>query len=324
MSTIEFPGLGLKLTVSRVALEIFGVEIYWYGIIIAVALITAVLLGIRDSRKFGFEPDTVIDLVLFATPVAIVCSRLYYVIFAWESFRDNPLEIFNTRRGGLAIYGAVIGAVTVAYIFARKRKISVLRLFDFGAPYLPLGQAIGRWGNFINQEAYGVNTRLPWGMTSDTIKRDLLNNIDVLKAKGIDIDPNLPVHPTFLYESLWNIGVFLLLMWYRNRRKPEGEVFFLYMILYGIGRFWIEGLRTDSLLLGNMRVSQVLALVFAVVFGVVFYVRRRKAAQAALEETGIGSSEYGAILQHIKEEEEDSPKAEASPDQADKGTDGPG
>lgn len=319
MSTVEFPGLwGLKFIVNRVAFEIFGIEIYWYGIIIAAAFLVAVLLGMRDSRKFGLEPDNVIDLVLYAAPVAIVCARLYYVIFTWSDFRGAPLEVFNLRRGGLAIYGGIIGGLAVAYIFARKKKIGVFRLFDFGAPYLPLAQAIGRWGNFVNQEAYGVNTTLPWGMTSDTIKRELVNNIDMLRARGIDIDPNMPVHPTFLYESLWNIGVFFLLIWYRRRKKLDGEVFFLYMILYGVGRFWIEGLRTDSLMLGNLRISQVLAALLAISSGIVFYMRRKKLAEAASEDAPVGASKYGEILKQLKEDEEPYNDGQSKEDNDDK------
>ena len=284
METVGFPGLwGLKLNIDRVAFGVFGINIYWYGIIIAVGFMLVVLMGLRDSRKFGLEPDNIIDLVLFATPVAIVASRLFYVAFSWGNFKDNLLEIFNTRNGGLAIYGAIIGALLVAYIFAKKKKMDAFNLFDFAAPYLPLAQAIGRWGNFVNQEAYGTHTDLPWGMTGSSIV-------------------NGPVHPTFLYESLWNIGVFFVLIWYRKNKKLNGEVFFLYMILYGIGRAWIEGLRIDSLMVGSLRISQLLAVLFAVFFGVVFYLRRKKHDKAAFAEMEIGTSKYGEILKKLEEE----------------------
>lgn len=303
MSIVEFPGLwGLKFTINNVAFTVFGIPIYWYGIIIASGFLLAVLLGMRDSRKFGLEPDNVIDLVLYAAPVAIVTSRLYYVIFNWSIFKDDLLQIFNTRRGGLAIYGAVIGALAVGYIFAKTKRLSILGLFDFGSPYIILAQGIGRWGNFINQEAYGINTTLPWGMTSDTIKKELLENMDRLQGMGINIDPNMPVHPTFLYESLWDIAVFFFLIWYRKRKKMEGEVFFLYMILYGVGRFWIESLRTDSLMVGNLRVSQFLAAVFAIVFTAAF-IARRKIKKEQDEEIAIGTSKYGEILRQLKEQE---------------------
>jgi phosphatidylglycerol:prolipoprotein diacylglycerol transferase len=300
MNIIEFPRLwNIKFTVSPVAFTVFGYPIYWYGIIIAMAIFISLAAAMRHSKEYGIEPDTVIDLVLFAVPISIVASRLYYVIFSWDNFKDNLLEIFNTRHGGLAIYGAIIGAVIVAYIFAKRRKIGVLKLFDFLVPYLPLSQAIGRWGNFINQEAFGVNTRLPWGMTGDIIRQELID----MRLAGMEIDPSLPVHPTFLYESLWNIGVFFLLLRHRKRNKLEGEVFFLYMILYGVGRFWIEGLRTDSLMIGNLRISQVLAAVFAVSFGIVTWFRRKKAREVAIENIEIGESSYGKVLEKIREEE---------------------
>lgn len=315
MSVVEFPGLwGLRFTISRTAFEVFGISIYWYGIIIAIAFLIAMLLAMRDSGKFGFEPDNIIDLVLYAAPVTIIFARLYYVIFSWEEFKYEPLQIFNTRRGGLAIYGGIIGALLVAWIFGKKKKISVLRLFDFYMPYFALGQAIGRWGNFINQEAFGTNTTLPWGMTSDTIRKfltDLSKNTELLDKLKITINPDRPVHPTFLYESLWDLGVFLFLIWYRKRLKVEGEVFFLYMILYGVGRFWIEALRTDSLMLGNLRVSQLLALLFAISLSIAFYARRKKASETETMDV-IGTSRYGEILKKIKNEEEGAKEEEAS------------
>lgn len=284
MDTIEFPGLwGLKFNISREAFRIGTIPIFWYGIIIAFGFLLAILLAMRSCRKFGFVPDNIIDLVLYAAPVAIITARLYYVIFSWGSFKDNPVDIFNTRKGGLAIYGAVIGAIVVAYIFTKKKKINTLQLFDFASPYLILAQAIGRWGNFVNQEAYGTHTNLPWGMT------------------GSDIE-NGPVHPTFLYESLWNLAIFFFLIWYRKRKKVQGEVFLLYMILYGFGRFFIEGLRTDSLMLGNIRISQFLAALFVISLSILFYLRRKKASEEPITE--LGTSSYGAILKSIKEEEE--------------------
>lgn len=290
MDTIEFPGLwGLKFNISKEAFSVFNIPIFWYGIIIAFGFLLAVLLAMRSSKKYGLEPDNIIDLVLYAAPVAIVTARLYYVVFSWESFKDNPLDIFDTRKGGLAIYGAVLGAIVVAYIFARVKKIGVFKLFDHCAPYLILAQGIGRWGNFVNQEAYGTYTNLPWGMTGSEIG-------------------NNPVHPTFLYESLWNIAIFLFLIWYRNRKKLQGEVFFLYMILYGFGRFWIEGLRTDSLMLGSLRVSQLLAAVFAICLTIVFFVRRKRADKDS-DVVEIGASSYGAVLKSLKEEENEENKA---------------
>lgn len=307
MNIIEFPGLwGLKFHISRVAFTLFGIPIYWYGIIIAVGFLIAVLLGMKESKKFGLEQENVIDLVLFAAPVAIICARLYYVIFNFGLYKDNLLDIFNTRQGGLAILGGVIGALLTAYIYARVKKISPLKLFDFGMPYLVLAQAIGRWGNFVNQEAFGTNTRLPWGMTGDNIRDYLSREQFNLAEKHIIVNPDIPVHPTFLYESLWNIGVFLILMWFRKRKKYDGEVFFMYMALYGLGRSWIEALRTDSLWVGNLRVSQVLAAIFFVFFGILIILKRRKLSAAPEESVEIGASEYGSVLAKLKDENENS------------------
>lgn len=296
---VQFPNLGgLEITIDNVAFKIFGLPVYWYGIIISLGFIVAVVLAMRDSKNFGIEPDNVIDLVLFAAPLSIIGARLYYVIFNWSEFQGDILAIINIRTGGLAIYGGIITAVLVTYFFSKAKKIDVLKLLDMGSPYLILAQAIGRWGNFINQEAFGVNTNLPWGMTSETIKAQL----SIMRDSGMNINPELPVHPTFLYESLWNLGVFLFLMWFRKHKKLRGEVFLGYVILYGAGRTWIEGLRTDSLMLGPFRISQVLSVIFTVVCTIVFLVRRRKNSQSQEEMGQI--SEYNAILMEVKGEKE--------------------
>lgn len=294
---VQFPNMGgLEFTIDNVAFKIFGWPVYWYGIIISLAFIVAVVLGMRDSKNFGIEPDDIIDLVIVAAPLSIIGARLYYVIFNWSEFQGDIKSIVNIRTGGLAIYGGVITAVLVTYVFSKIKKIDVLKLLDMGSPYLVLAQAIGRWGNFTNQEAFGVNTNLPWGMTSETIKTQL----EILRNSGVNVNPDLPVHPTFLYESLWNLGVFLLLMRFRKHKKLRGEVFCGYVILYGIGRAWIEGLRTDSLMLGPFRVSQVLSVILAVVFIVVFLIRRRRNTLAQ-EEMG-QVSEYSAILKEVRGE----------------------
>jgi phosphatidylglycerol---prolipoprotein diacylglyceryl transferase len=324
---IEFPGLwGLELTINKVAFTVFNIPIYWYGIIIAFSFLLSVLLALRKAKEFGVDPDTLIDLILFAAPVAIIFSRLYYVAFNWNDFKNDLLEIFNTRNGGLAIYGAVIGAVLVAWIFSKVRKIKIGKFIDLVAPYLVLAQAIGRWGNFVNQEAFGTNTTLPWGMTGDQIVKDLQNRVGVLSERGIIIDPNMPVHPTFLYESLWDFLVFGFLIWFRKKKKFDGEVFLYYMVLYGVGRALIEGLRTDSLMLGSIRISQLLAAVFAVACFTAILIKRRNLAlsksETDIDETG--KSIYGAVLEEIRKEEgiSDNTKADTSDDaEADTGED---
>jgi len=305
---VGFPGLNLEFEMSRVAFNVFGLPIYWYGIIIAFGFLAAVLLALRSCRKFGLEPDNILDLVLFAAPAAIVGARLYYVIFSWDMYKDNLIDIFKIRDGGLAIYGGVIAAILVAWIYAKKKKISALNLMDFGVPYLVLGQAIGRWGNFVNQEAFGVPTTLPWrmnGTVADSYIKSLTETLDLSKWG---------VHPTFLYESLWDFALFFFLIWFRKKKKLDGEVLSFYLIGYGIGRFMIEGLRTDSLPLGNQRVSQLLSALLVVVFVMLFILRRagikRKEDEKPAE---LGQSQYGSLLMKLKEEEE---AAESSEDGA--------
>ncbi|MDO8685215.1 MAG: prolipoprotein diacylglyceryl transferase [Clostridiales bacterium] len=305
---IEFPGLwGLTLNIDRVAFEVFGISVYWYGIIIAAGFLLAVLLAMKASTSFGLNPDLIIDLVLFAAPVAIVAARIYYVVFKWSEFKDNLIDVFNTRKGGLAIYGAIIAALIVAWFFAKARKVKPLHLFDFCIPYLALAQSIGRWGNFINQEAFGTNTALPWGMKGDVIGRELASQMENLSKLGISVDPTLPVHPTFLYESLWNVLVFVILIWLRKRKKIDGEVFASYMILYGIGRFFIEGLRTDSLMLGDFRISQVLAFAFVIAFSGWLFVMRKKAKKLIFERESEGvESSYKAVIERLAAEDSSS------------------
>lgn len=267
MEPITFPGLGLEFAINPVAVDIFGLEVYWYGVIISAAFLIAVILALMDSGKFGIKQDDIIDLVIIVTPIAIIGARLYYVAFNPKPYMANIWEIFNVRHGGIAIYGAILASIAAAYVFCKYKKIDTWKLFDFASPYFVLAQAIGRWGNFVNQEAYGSETNLPWRM-------------EIFDYQRLE---RIAVHPTFLYESLWNMGVFAILMWYRKRKKAEGEIFLLYMILYGVGRFWIEGLRTDSLYLGPMRVSQVVAGVLAVSMAIVLYIRRKRIGENTVE-----------------------------------------
>lgn len=304
---VQFPGLGLDFNITTWAFKIFGVPIYWYGIIIALAFLAAVLLAMRSSKKYGIESENILDLILFTAPAAIIGARLYYVIFSWDKFKNNLLEIFMTRNGGLAVYGGIIAAFITVWLFARHKKIPLLHLFDFGVPYLALGQAIGRWGNFVNQEAFGSATSLPWRMNGDVVDNylsSLTQSVDLTKVG---------VHPTFLYESLLDFGIFLFLAFYRKKKKLEGEVLFLYLILYGAGRFFIEGLRTDSLMLGNLRVSQMLSLLLVLVFISVFFYRRfRKNRTEDEKPVDLGQSEYGSLLLKMKEEEKSENVSEAN------------
>lgn len=237
---IAFPALGIDLEINRVALTIAGKAIYWYGIIICIAFIAGTWYLNRRCQSFGVSPENLTDCMILCVPVSVCTARLYYVAFEWDYYRAHPLEIIAVRHGGIAIYGAVIGIVLTLLCYSRVKKISFTALCDLASLGLPLGQCIGRWGNFVNAEAHGGPTDLPWGMV---------------------IDGGAPVHPTFLYESLWNFVGFLALHFYSKRRKFSGEIALLYIAWYGLGRAWIEGLRTDSLYFCGVRVSQLLAAV---------------------------------------------------------------
>ena len=259
MEILRFPGLGWELPISRVALSIGNLDIYWYGVIIAVGFGLGLWVYLSHNRTCGIHPDEGLDIILWAMVGAIVGARAYYVAFQWDNYKDNLKEIFNLRGGGLAVYGGIIGALIVAFIVCRIKKLPMLPVADAAFPGVMLGQAIGRWGNFFNMEAFGTNTTLPWGMTSDTISAYLSRHQAALAAQGIMVDPTLPVHPTFLYESLWNlIGVAILLLWLFPRRSYDGQITLGYTAWYGLGRFFVEGLRTDSLMWGSVRVSQAL------------------------------------------------------------------
>jgi phosphatidylglycerol:prolipoprotein diacylglycerol transferase len=237
----------LSETNTRVAFHIGEKPIYWYGIIIAAALIAGVALGVREAKRKGFRSEMVLDFMLLAIPLGIVCARLYYVIFEWENYSGNLLKIFAVWEGGLAIYGAVIGGAIAAFVFKAWRRVFVGDMLDVAAPSLIIAQAIGRWGNYVNQEAHG-------GLISNASWQWF--------PIGVQVD-GAWYQATFFYESFWNVLVFIALMAVRKRIKTRGGVFALYVALYGFGRFWIESLRTDSLMAGDIRVSQVLsALLF--------------------------------------------------------------
>ena len=252
---------GFKL--NRVMFTIPGTnfEIYWYGFMIAVGLLLAMIYGFRRMKSVGIDPDRATDAVIGGFLGAIVGARLYYVIFSLDNYTKaggglDFKAILDIRDGGLAIYGGVIGALLVGGIIAKIRKLKVTALLDVAGPCFLIGQAIGRWGNFFNVEAFGTNTTLPWGMMSSRTIEYLAENYDSIQG---NVDNFLPVHPCFLYESIWCIIGFVILHFYLKHRKFDGEVFLMYIGWYGLGRFFIEGLRTDSLYFGQIRVSQLIA-----------------------------------------------------------------
>ena len=224
---------------DRVAFSIFGIDIMWYGILMAVGMILGTLIAIKEAKRVGIKEDYVLDLAIFAIPIGLFGARLYYVIFNWEYYSQNVSQILNFRGGGMAIHGALIGGILTGYVFTKIRKIDFLKMADAVILGMPLAQSIGRWGNFINQEAHGGPTDLPWGIMVDGVK----------------------VHPTFLYESVWDLAIFIFLLVFRKKKKYEGQVIVYYIILYSLGRFFIEGLRTDSLMIGPLKMAQVISSV---------------------------------------------------------------
>ena len=224
---------------NRVAFTVFGIDVMWYGILMATGMILGTIIALKEAKRVGIKEDDVLDLAIFAIPMGLLGARLYYVIFNWGHYSQNPSQILNFRGGGMAIHGALIGGILTGYIFSKIRKINFLKLADTVIIGMPLAQAIGRWGNFINGEAHGGPTNLPWGIMVEGVK----------------------VHPTFLYESIWNLGVFIVLWLFRKKKQYEGQIIVWYIGLYSIGRFFIEGLRTDSLMIGPLRMAQVISLV---------------------------------------------------------------
>ena len=248
---------------SRVAFTLFGRDVYWYGVLMALGILIAVWLTLKEGKRKRLTEDDILDMCLVIIPSGVVGARLYYVIFEWASYASNPIRALYIWEGGLAIYGAVIGGLLGMFIYSRVRKIRFLKLADCIAPGLVLAQAIGRWGNFFNREAFGEYTdrlfamRLPVdAVRSGDITEKMREHME--RINGVSY---IQVHPTFLYESLWCAVLLIILVLYRKHKKYEGELFLLYLFGYGLGRVWIEGLRTDQLLLPEigLPVSQLLA-----------------------------------------------------------------
>lgn len=260
---VQFPGLGLELTLDRVALSIGGFNIYWYGVLIAAGMLLAMAFAFRYAVDFGIDSDRLVNVVLVGTVMAIVCARIYYVALAPFEY-ESLWQMIDLRQGGIAIYGAVIGAFVFGGLAAKKWRVPILPLFDLAAMGFLIGQGIGRWGNFVNQEAFGSNTTLPWGMISEGTTAYLAAVQATLAAEGVTVDPSLPVHPTFLYESIWCLAGFAALALTMKKRRFDGQIFLEYAVWYGLGRFWIEGLRTDALMVTDtLRMSQLVALASA-------------------------------------------------------------
>ena len=278
---VSFPGLGLEFSLNRIAFEVFDHPVYWYGVIIAVGFLLAVSLTTRLSPSFGIDSDFIYDYLIFAVPLGLAGARAYYVLFYLDLYRnlDGSFDVaamFRISDGGIAIYGGLIAAALTLVVFCRVKRANFLALADLGAMGLFVGQSIGRWGNFMNVEAYGGLTDAPWRMTSASIANEMFRNGYATQEQATSIlEGTLGVHPTFLYESVWNLmGFVIVCLIIKKGRKFDGQIFFTYLTLYGLGRFWIEGMRSDSLYFFGLelfgmpvRTSQVVALVSMIVGG---------------------------------------------------------
>jgi len=277
--SINFPNLGIYLSNVGNKISVFGFDIAYYGITIAIGMLCGIYIAMRMAKKTKQNPDTYMDLAMVAIVCALAGARLFFVAFSWDQYKDDLLSIFNTRRGGLAIYGGVIAAVICAFVFARVKKLKFGQLVDTACIGLVLGQIIGRWGNFFNREVFGGYTNSLFAMQlplnavrSSDVTAEMMEHLQTID--GISY---IQVHPTFLYESLWNVGVLILLIWYTKKKKFHGEVFALYLLGYGIGRFWIEGMRTDQLLIPGLGlpVSQVISVILAATAVAVIIFKRK-------------------------------------------------
>ncbi len=258
MDIITFPSLNLEFKVSNIAFNIFGIKIYWYAIFIVLGFILALILCKKDDGKYRIKFYTILDMFIFVIPISIISARLYYVIFKLDYYINNPNLILNIQNGGLAIYGGIIGGILTIYIYCKANKINFFDVLDYIAPYLALGQAIGRWGNFFNIEAYGIKTKT------------------ILRMGIIKNGMYTEVHPTFLYESICDLIIFIILILIKNKRKYKGQITYIYFVLYSFIRIFIEELRADSLMIGNIKISQILSLTLLLIFGTILMYNKVK------------------------------------------------
>lgn len=313
-TTVSFDGLGLSFDINNVAFSIFGFNIYWYGIIIALGFALAIVYTVKRSKSFNIKTDPMLDVIIGGAVGAIICARLYYVIFKWDYYRGDIKKILDIHSGGLAIYGGIIGAFLFGWLMCKWRKVNPLDMFDLGALGFLIGQGFGRWGNFFNQEAYGTTTNLPWAMKSDAIWAELTMKSSQLSDEGMAIDLNaLGVHPTFLYESLWCfLGFAILHFVSKKHRKFSGQIALMYGVWYGIERFIVEGLRTDSLYITgtHLRVSQLLSLLLVIVCAALLVIFLKKAKNAPIAATAQGENEAHEEAAETQEAQENKQPAE--------------
>lgn len=277
---IRFPHLGIVLEHVGKSIDVFGFSIAYYGIIIAAGMMAAMLICISLAKKAGLDEDSFFNTAILGIVLSVLGARIYYVFFSWDQYKDNLLDIFNIREGGLAIYGGVITAVLVMWIYSRRKKISLGLLGDIGSIGIILGQIVGRWGNFFNREVFGTYTDSLFAMQlpvkavrASDLTQEILDHTALIN--GVEF---IQVHPTFLYESIWNLGVLLVMALVYRKKRFNGQVFLIYLGGYGLGRFWIEGIRTDQLLIPGTTwpVSQVLAAAMVAAAGISYWIMNRK------------------------------------------------
>ncbi|MCI9381327.1 MAG: prolipoprotein diacylglyceryl transferase [Dorea sp.] len=280
-TSIEFPNIGIHLESVGNHITIFGFDIAYYGMIIGAGILAGIFIAAWEAKRTGQKPDDYYDLAIYAVIFSIIGARIYYVVFSWDMYKDNLLSIFNIRQGGLAIYGGVIAAVITVTVFAKIKHLSAPLLMDTAGLGLVAGQMIGRWGNFFNREAFGEYTDwlLAMRLPVDAVRGSDITGLMREHMETVEGVSYIQVHPTFLYESLWCLLIFILMLLYRRHKKFDGEVFLLYLAGYGFGRFWIERLRTDQLLLPGIEfpVSQLLAGVLVLLSVALIFFNRRKA-----------------------------------------------
>ena len=294
MPDIWFPYLGIKISnLSKTAFSIFGLDIAWYGIIIAFGVFAGLMLARRLAKKSDQDPELYLDFLIYALIFSIIGARLYYVAFSWDQYSGNLTEIFNLRNGGLAIYGGIIGAILTAIIYCKAKKYSLLQLMDTAMPGLILGQAIGRWGNFFNQEAFGGYTDNFFAMRLNVDTAAYTTTELTKKAVTVSGVRYIQVHPTFLYESLWCLFILAILLLIWKHRKFKGQVAFTYMIGYGLGRMFIETLRTDQLLLWNTSIPvSVVVSAFMVFFGLLLMLIFARRAHIEKQKIALASASF--------------------------------
>lgn len=291
MYHVQFPKLGWHFHINPVAFKIGTFAVYWYGIILAAAFSLAYIYVIRNAKRFEINIDKITDCIIVGLITGIIGARLFYVFFfPGDTYLKNPMRIFAIHQGGLAVYGGIIGGLLGGIIMAKARKLPIMPALDLSALGFLIGQSVGRWGNFVNQEAFGSPTTLPWGMLSQNTRLQSLE----------------PVHPCFLYESLWCLLGFILLDLFSRRRKYEGQIFLMYIVWYGAGRFFIEGLRTDSLLVPGLgvKVSQLIAILSVLTGLILLLVLRFKGKK--IEDSSAQPKEISEVQENHSEVQNDS------------------